>query len=119
MDERIQKAVKNDRWIDITTLGRKTGQHRRIEIGIHQIAGEYYITSTPGKRSWYANVLANPQFIIHFKENDPMDVRAQATPITDEHERREIFKTLLKVMRGEADTEEWIADSKLVRLKIL
>lgn len=118
MDERIKTAVKTDRWIDITTLGCKTGLHRRIEIGIHQVGGEYYITGMPGRRGWYANLKANPQFILHFKESDVMDVRADAVPVTDGLERRKIFTKLLDEFGGNLNLEEWLAHSKLIRVKI-
>ncbi|MGH2983824.1 MAG: hypothetical protein ACRDK5_06185 [Solirubrobacterales bacterium] len=35
MDEAIERALENDRTIDITTLGRRSGEPRRIEIWMH------------------------------------------------------------------------------------
>jgi hypothetical protein len=60
MDERVQQALARDRTIDITTRGRKSGQLRRTEIWFHQIDGQVYITGTPGRRDWYADLLAPP-----------------------------------------------------------
>ncbi len=120
MEDKIKQALENDQWIDITTLGRKTGQHRRIELGIHLIDGEYYITGTPGKRGWYANMIANPQFTVHLKESMAASLRAEATPIRDEEVRRAVFaKLVIEMGRGEEQVAEWVADSALVRVKFL
>ena len=43
MDEAVQRALEQDRTIDITTTGRKTGQTRRKEIWFHNIEGRLYI----------------------------------------------------------------------------
>ena len=40
MDGRIQQGLDQDRIIDITTHGRRSGQKRRIEIWFHNIDGE-------------------------------------------------------------------------------
>lgn len=90
-NEQIASALTNDKVIDITTIGRKTGQPRRIEIWFRQVNGRVYITGTPGKRDWYANILQNPHFVFHLKESTQADLPAQARPITNTAERREIF----------------------------
>lgn len=119
MDENSKQALENDQWIDITTLGRKTGQHRRIELGIHLIDGEYYITGTPGRRSWYANMIANPQFTVHLKESMEKNLRAESAAIRDENERRNIFTKFLEDMGGNNELEDWVAGSALVRVTFL
>ncbi len=77
----IEQALGTDRVIDITTIGRKTGQARRIEIWFHRIGGRYYITGTPGVRGWYANLIANPEFTFHLKESTRADLAAVARPV--------------------------------------
>ena len=81
MTPSIEKALQNDRVIDITTIGRKTGEPRRIEIWFHRIDGRYYITGTPGARSWYANLVSNPDFTFHLKQSTEADLTAVATPV--------------------------------------
>ena len=54
-----------ERTIDITTQGRRTGLPRRIEVWLHRVDGRWYLTGMPAPRSWYANLRANPQFIVH------------------------------------------------------
>ena len=49
MDERVQQALQQDRVIDITTIGRKSGRPRRKEIWFHnlnQSQGKMYIYVT-------------------------------------------------------------------------
>src|SRR5436190_3994690 len=64
MDERIRRALAEGRTIDITTTGRARGQPRRIEMWYHNLDGTVYITGTPGKRDWYANMVAHPEFTL-------------------------------------------------------
>ena len=66
MDGPVKQALERDRTIDITTRGRQTGQPRRKEIWFHNIEGRLFITGTPGRRDWYANLLANPQIAAAF-----------------------------------------------------
>jgi hypothetical protein len=51
MDEAIVQALNKDRLIDITTIGRKTGQPHRIEIGFHYLAEQVFIAGIPDPRS--------------------------------------------------------------------
>ena len=70
MNNEAASALATDQVIDITTTGRQTGQPRRIEIWFHRVDDQYYITGTPGRpRSWYANLLAHPQFTFHLKQS--------------------------------------------------
>ena len=94
MDEKPIDGLKVNMPVDITTLGRKSGEPRRIEIWSHYIHGRLIIASSPGKRSWYANLVANPHFTYHVKGQSHGDLPAVARPITDENERREILLAL-------------------------
>ena len=91
MDEQIVAALSKDDTIDITTIGRKSGQPRRFEIWFRQVNGRTYITGTPGPRDWYANLLAQPQFTFHLKQSLQADLPARARPVLDEPERRQIL----------------------------
>jgi len=55
-----QSSSARDRTVDITTIGRQSGNPRRIEIWFHCVLGKYYLTGTPGKRDWYVNLVAPP-----------------------------------------------------------
>ena len=91
MDKQIVEALDRDDTIDITTIGRKSGQPRRIEIWFRRVNGRTYITGIPGTRDWYANMLANPHFTFHLKQSIQADLPARAHPVLDEAERRQIL----------------------------
>ena len=81
MIEIIERALRTDRLIDISTTGRKTGKIHRIEITFHCFDNEIYISGMPGKRDWYANLVAHPEFSFHLKQSIDADIPARATPI--------------------------------------
>ncbi len=118
IDTTIQQALDQDETIDITTIGRKSGQPKRMEIWFRRVGGRTYITGTPGIRDWYANLLAEPRFIFHLKESVQADLPARAQPITDLAERRRILAD--PVMRWYhqqvASLDELVAGSPLVEV---
>lgn len=116
----IQQALATERLIDITTIGRTSGQPRRIEIFFHSVAGVLYITGSPGKRRhWYENLLAHPDFTFHLKQSVTADLPARATPVLDEDERRRILAAILAKMPDHGDElDGWVTASPLVRVEI-
>ena len=114
MDEKVKQALEHDRTIDITTIGRKTGLPRRIEIWFHNLDGHLIITGLPGRRDWYANMTANPEFTFHLKGSIKADLPARARPITDEAERQEVLSKLIDGLGGGRDLEAWMEGSPLV-----
>lgn len=74
--------------IDLSTVGRRTGEPRRIEIWWFHVDGRFIITGTPGRRDWLANIKADPEVVVHV---DGMDIRARAIPVADEAFRRRVF----------------------------
>ena len=87
LSEEVRGAIESDRLIDITTTGRSTGSARRTEIWFQNVDGHVYITGRPGRRSWFANLLANPDFTFHLKESVRADLPAEARPIVEDGER--------------------------------
>ena len=118
MDERIRRGLEQDRTIDITTKGRKSGQDRRTEIWFHNLEGKYYITGTPGTRDWYANMVADPQITFHLKQSVQADIPARARPITEDEERRQVFLGVFDKLEGDRDLDEWMAHSPLVEVEL-
>ena len=116
MTDDIAAALETDRTIDITTTGRNTGQPRRLEMWFHNVDGRIFITGTPGPRSWYANLLANPGFIFHLKESVRADLDATARAITEADERRGVFEVLLNRLGYTDRMDRWVADSPLVEV---
>jgi deazaflavin-dependent oxidoreductase (nitroreductase family) len=119
MDERVTHALERDRTIDITTRGRRTGQLHRTEIWFHHIDGQVYITGTPGRRDWYANLLAHPEFTFHLKRSVNADLPARARPILDAARRREIIASIHQKLGGARDLEAWVEGSPLVAVEFL
>lgn len=119
MDDAIQQALRQDRIIDITTIGRKTGQPRRIEIWFHNLDDDLYITGSPGPRGWYANLIANPTFTFHLKDSVQADLPATATPVLDENKRREVLPLILQNFnKNEDELDAWVDGSALVQVEI-
>ena len=116
MKKDIELALVKDLVIDITTIGRKTGKPRRLEIWFHNLDGELYLTGSPGKkRYWLANLISNPEFTFHLKQSLKADIPAKATPILDEPSRREILAKIIEKLGGGRDLEAWVESSPLVR----
>jgi deazaflavin-dependent oxidoreductase (nitroreductase family) len=119
MDERVRQALARERTIDITTTGRGSGVPRRIETWLYRGDGRFYLTGSPGRRDWYANLLANPDFTVHLKQSVIADVPARATPITEPAARREIFAAILRELGEPRDLEAWIAGSPLAAISFV
>ena len=120
-------STVEQRTVDITTVGARTRQPRRIEIWFHNVDGNVYITGTPPRaRAWYANLLAHPEFTFHLKNGVHADLAATATPITDATERSAVLRAILDAIdalyAGSASRpafpplEEWVAGSPLIRV---
>ena len=110
----ILEALARERTIDITTTGRRSGRPRRIETWAWLLDGSVYLTGTPGRRDWYANLRAKPDFTVHLKHGTRADLPARARPIEDEAGRRAVFERLRP---GQADA--WTAASPLVQVEFL
>lgn len=116
MDAAVEAALKTDKVIDITTTGRKSGEARRIEIWFHRLDGRYFITGRPGRRSWYANLVANAAFTFHLKEGAQADLPAAARAITEDPERREVLTQLVANLGGDRSLDDWHAGAPLVEV---
>ncbi len=121
MEESTARALHNDRTIDITTTGRKSGTPRRIEIALVSLGDGLVISGSPGRpRGWYANLRANPEFTIHLKKAVHADLAARATPVLDEAERRATMLEMTRhdPRRRDINIDEWVAGSPLVKVHV-
>ncbi len=118
MNPQVAKALEQDRTIDITTVGRKTGQFRRTEIWFHNLDGRLFITGFPGSRDWYANLATHPEFTFHLKESIQADLPALARPVLDKAQRREIISAIHRNLGWSRNLEEWVTDSPLVEVEL-
>jgi deazaflavin-dependent oxidoreductase (nitroreductase family) len=121
VDDTIRKALSRRNLIDITTTGARTGEPRRIEIVFHALDGRTYISGRPSprKRGWIANLEADPHFTFHLKGNigTPVaDLPATARIVTDETERRAIFRQIIDTAWHEMDLETMVRSSPLIEV---
>ena len=118
MNEKVRQALLSDRTIDITTTGRRSGLPRRIEIWFLRLDGRLYITGSPGRRDWYANLVNEPAFTFHLKQTAQADLAARARPIEDEIERREVLGGILRGLDRGDDVDAWVERSPLVEVTL-
>jgi hypothetical protein len=127
MNEKIEKALRSDKTIDIITTGAKTGQPRRIEIWFHNLGGRIIICGTPSgsgdkgkrvRRDWLANLKANPEFVFVLKESVQVELPARAVEITDPKDRRVIMSAPeTKWYRDQGiSIEQMVAQSPIVEV---
>ena len=118
-NNQIERALSRGGIVDITTVGRKSGDARRIEIVFHNIGGRIYISGMPNpqRRSWLANLEANPRFELHLKGPVQADLPATARIITEEPERREVLIHVARTWRRN-DVETMVRHSPLIEVKI-
>ena len=120
MDNSIHLALTHSGLIDMTTKGRSSGKPRRIEIAYHVIDGCIYISGMPNaqrKRSWLANLEADPHVTFHLKRGVQADLPATARVITDESERRAILVDVARAWHR-TDVETMVAYSPLIQVTI-
>lgn len=117
-------STREERTIDITTVGRRTGVPRRIEVWFHRVDGRWYLTGMPVPRGWYANLRANPRFVVHLKHGVEADLPATAAPV-DEETRRRVLTAVLDLQNRAGLTanvtrrqnfDDWFAHSPLVEI---
>ena len=112
-DERLSRALSRGHTIDITTTGRRSGEPRRIELVFHNIDGHIILSGLPGRRDWYANLLANPQLTFHLKRAVRADLPATARPIIEPAERQAMMQRVAQNW-GRTDLDVMLARSPLV-----
>src|SRR2546425_7876652 len=117
MDDKIRQALTRGRTVDITTTGRRSGEPRRIEIVFHNIGGRIYLSGMPSRRrrSWLANLEADPHFTFHLKGSTRADLPATARIITDEAERRAVLTEVARAWRRN-DVETMVTYSPLAEV---
>ena len=112
----VLAAVRENRTIEITTTGVRSGEPRRIEIWAWPLDDVLYLTGSPGRRDWYANLKAQPDFTLHLKRGVTADVSTHARLVEDPAERRDVFTRMLA--GSSYDLEGWIAASPLVEVEL-
>jgi deazaflavin-dependent oxidoreductase (nitroreductase family) len=109
------RALDQQRTVDITTIGRRSGRPRRIETWRYRAGGRYWLTGSPGSRDWYANVLAHPEFTLHV---NGLDLQVRGRAVTDPDERARVFGEIVPALDWGGSLESWIAGSPLVEIEL-
>ena len=120
MDPRTAAALDRGQTIDLTTIGRRSGEPRRIEIVFHNIDGRVVISGMPSRRTrgWLHNVRSNPAVTLHFKAaGAPADVQGTAREITDPADRRLLLEQVARNWRR-TDVEVMEQHSPLIEVDI-
>ena len=117
--QEIDAALQGSQTVDITTIGRHTGEARRLEIVVHNLEGRFYISGIPfpNRRSWLANLDANPHFTFHLKHKIRADLPATARIIEDESERRAVLPHIARIW-GRKDLEKMVEQSPLIEVTL-
>jgi len=111
----VRQALEPQMTVEITTIGRRTGQPRRIETWRYRAHGRYWLTGSPGPRDWYANLVAHPEFTLHLKDRD---FPARGRAVTDPDERARVFGKIVPDLGWAGSLESWIEGSPLVEIQL-
>lgn len=120
IDDRVREALSRPMTVvDITTTGRKSRGPRRIEIVLHNIGGRLYISGQPSRRrrSWLANLDADPNFTLHLKRGARADLPATARDITEEKERRQVLEQVARHWKRD-DVDTMVKYSPLIEVSV-
>lgn len=120
LDDKVRDALSRPLTVvDITTTGRKTSEPRRIEIVMHNIGGRLYISGQPSRsrRSWLANLDANPKFTLHVKRGARADLPAIGREITDQAERRQVLEHVARNWKR-TDVDTMVQYSPLIEVTV-
>lgn len=82
------ERLARTRTVDLTTIGRRSGLPRSVEIWWFYVDDRFIITGTPGQRDWLANVRANPNITI---SSNGDDFPATVVEISDVAFKRRVF----------------------------
>jgi deazaflavin-dependent oxidoreductase (nitroreductase family) len=104
---------------DLTTIGRRSGQPRRIEIWYVVIDGQLALTGSPGPRDWLWNLRARPEAVLHLRDPE-LDLAVIADEVTAADQRRRFVEEAWRSQPWYADQpntiDDWVAGSPMVLL---
>jgi hypothetical protein len=117
-------STLEERTVDITTTGRRSGLARRIEICFYRFEDSIFLSGIPGPRTrdWLTNLAAEPHFVFHLKYGVVADLPAVAAVINDPAERRRVLADFVEEFNHRhtpdspwprAVLEEWVERSPL------
>ena len=119
MPASVDSALHRSQVIDLTTTGRRSGVPRRIEIFLHELDGQLFISGQPftRKRAWLLNIDADSHVVVHLKRGVTADLPATARVVDDPGERRPLIEAAARRW-GRHDVELMMAQSPLIVLTV-
>jgi deazaflavin-dependent oxidoreductase (nitroreductase family) len=115
----VGAELADDPTVDITTIGRRSGSPRRIEIWMMEVDGRFFITGTPGRRDWLANLIASPQLTLHLKRHAMIDVPARAEVVIDTATRRRVLEhAAAQWYRSQVDIDRLVDEAPMVEVVV-
>lgn len=117
MKQRLADALTYSETVDITTVGRRSGEPRRLEIWMFAFEDTFVVTGTPGRRDWLANVLSDPRVTVHVKYPESFDVYTVAAVVADEGFRRRFFAAREPAWyRSQVELERLVGHAPMISL---
>lgn len=109
------ETLARTRTVDLTTIGRRSGEPRTVEIWWFHVDGKFIVTGTPGRRDWLANVRSNPAIVI----SSPIgEFPATAIEIDDSEFRRRVFTDPeINWYRTQAELDHLIETSPMIEVR--
>jgi deazaflavin-dependent oxidoreductase (nitroreductase family) len=117
MDATVRNALDHSQVIDLTTIGRLSGEPRRIEIFIHNLDGSG-MPVAGRTRAWLRNVADNPAVTLHLKGQLAVaDVGGTARVVTDPAERRVLIEGVARNWKR-TDVDVMVEHSPLIEVTV-
>ena len=104
---------------ELSTVGRRSGRVRRVEIWYVVVGGQIVLTGTPSPRSWLANLREHPEAVLHLRE-PTVDLDVVAEEVVEPATRRRIVEQAWRLQPWYAaqphSLDDWVSHSPLVTL---
>ena len=110
------KRLAQTRTVDLTTIGRRSGLPRTVEIWWFHVDDRFIITGTPGTRDWLAKVRGNPEIVI---SDNHGEYPATITEIEDKTFRRRVFEdSEISWYKTQADLDHLIDTAPMIEVHL-
>ena len=92
VDDKIRQSKPVAGYKNGFFISNQAGDYKLTIGGYTQLDGRFFITGTPGRRDWLANLRADPRLTVHLKRRAHRDLDATATEVTDPATRRWVLE---------------------------